>query len=194
MSAASAALRLSVAVAALALTSASAVGAQAPTVTDLDGRRVDPFAAPAVATVLVFTAVECPISDRYAPEVRRLADRFRADGIPVWIVYANAGESPEAARAHAAAFGYGLPVALDPAASLADRAGAQVTPEAAVFDAAGRLVYRGRIDDRYVDFGVDRPAPTTHDLADAVAAVRVGGPIAAPVVPGVGCAIVRHRP
>ena len=111
-------------------------------------------------SVLLFTAVDCPISDRYAPEVRRLAARFQAEGVAVWLVYANAGEQPAAARAHAAAFGYGLPVALDPAATLADRAGGQVTPEAAVFDAAGRLAYRGRIDDRYVDFGVDRPAPT----------------------------------
>ena len=69
-----------------------------------------------------------------------------------------------------------------------------MTPEAAVFDAAGRLAYHGRIDDRYVDFGVDRPAPTTHDLADAVTAVLAGAPCRAPVVPAVGCAIVRHRP
>ncbi len=164
-----------------------------PTVTDLDGRRVDPLAVPAAATVLLFTAVECPISDRYAPEVRRLAARFRADGIPVWLVYANAGDAPAAARAHARAFAYDLPVALDPTAGLADRAGAEVTPEAAVFDRSGRLVYRGRIDDRYVAFGVDRPTPTSHDLADAVAATLAGRPVPRAVVPAVGCAIVRGQ-
>jgi len=167
--------------------------AQPPGVTDLDGRPVTPI-GDGRPTVLLFTAVECPISDRYAPEVRRLATRFNADGVAVWLVYANAGETAAAARAHAAAFGYGLPVALDPAATLADRAGAQVTPEAAVFDSAGRLVYRGRIDDRYVDFGVDRRVPTTHELADAVAAVREGRAVATAVVPAVGCAIVRSRP
>jgi len=163
-------------------------------VTDLDGRPVAPLSGDAPATVLVFTAVECPISDRYAPEVRRLAARFAASGVRTWIVYANASETAAAARAHARAFGYGLPVAIDPAATLADRAGAQVTPEAAVFDRAGRLVYRGRIDDRYVDFGVDRPAPTTHELADAVAAALDGRKMSPDVVPAVGCAIVRHRP
>jgi len=191
MSAASTCLRIALVATTVA---AGAVFAAPPAVTDLDGRPVDPLAVSAPASVLVFTAVDCPISDRYAPEVRRLAARFQADGIAVWLVYANAGESPAAVRAHAAAFGYGLPVALDPAATLADRAGAQVTPEAAVFDAAGRLVYRGRIDDRYVDFGVDRPAPTTRELADAVAAVRAGRHVATPVVPAVGCAIVRQRP
>jgi len=180
--------------AAMLLAAVVAAAAQPPAVTDLDGRAVEPLGSRGVATVLIFTAVDCPISDRYAPEVRRLAARFAATGVRTWIVYANAGESPSAARAHAAAFAYGLPVILDPDGVLADRAGAVVTPEAAVFDRSGRRVYRGRIDDRYVDFGVDRPVPTTHDLADAVAAALDGRPLKPDVVPAVGCAIVRHRP
>jgi hypothetical protein len=194
MSAASASSRLAVAVAALALACAAVLNAQAPAVSDLDGRAVAPLAPGPRATVLIFTAVDCPISDRYAPEVRRLAGRFADAGVATWIVYANAGEVPAEARAHATAFAYGLPVALDPDGHLAARADASVTPEAAVFDAAGRLVYHGRIDDRYVDFGVDRLAPTTHDLADAVTAVTTGVAVARPSVPAVGCAIVRHRP
>ena len=190
MSAASAPSRLAlIAAVLLAATTATAQ----PSATDLDGRAVAPLDRGARATVLLFTAVDCPISDRYAPEVRRLASRFAEVGVAFWIVYANAGESPDAARAHATAFAYGLPVALDPDGHLADRARAAVTPEAAVFDAAGHLAYRGRIDDRYVDFGVDRPAPTTHELADAVTAVLAGRPASPPVVPAIGCAIVRHR-
>jgi hypothetical protein len=178
----------------LLLVAVGAAVAQPPALTDLDGRPVQPLGADAPATVLVFTAVDCPISDRYAPEVRRLAARFAERGVRTWVVYANAGELPAAARAHASAFAYGLPVVLDPGGVLADRAGAAVTPEAAVFDRSGRRVYRGRIDDRYVDFGVDRPAPTTHDLADAVAAALDGRTMSPDVVPAVGCAIVRHRP
>lgn len=163
-------------------------------VTSVDGRAVAPLDAAAPATVLVFTAVDCPISDRYAPEVRRLAARYAARGVRFHVVYANTGERPAAAAAHAAAFAYGLPVVLDAAGELAKRASATVTPEAAVFDARGALVYHGRIDDRYVDFGVDRHAPTTHELDDALAAVLAGRPIAAPAVPAVGCAIVRATP
>ena len=128
MSAASASLRLALAAAVLALSGAGAHGAQAPVVTDLDGRAVAPLAAGVPATVFVFTAVDCPISDRYAPEVRRLAGRFKAQGIATWIVYANAGERPAAARDHAAAFAYGLPVALDPEGRLAALAQTTVTP------------------------------------------------------------------
>lgn len=163
-------------------------------VTDPAGRPVAPLASSAPATVLVFTAVDCPISDRYAPEVKRLAARYAARGVRFWIVYANRGERAEAARSHAEAFGYGLPVAIDAQATLADRAHAEVTPEAAVFDAQGRLAYHGRIDDRYLDFGVDRPVPTTHELDDALTAVLAGRAVSTPAVPAVGCAIVRQTP
>lgn len=163
-------------------------------VIDLAGREVTPLDGGAAATVLLFTAVDCPISDRYAPAVRRLAERYGAKGVRFWLVYPNEGEMPAAARAHAAAFSYGLPVALDTARVLADRAAATVTPEAAVFDREGRLRYHGRIDDRYIDFGVDRPVPTTHDLDEALAAVLAGGVVKRPEAPAVGCAIVRHRP
>ncbi len=163
-------------------------------VTDFDGRPVSPLSSGAPATVLLFTAVDCPISNRYAPAVRRLAALHAAAGVRVWLIYANRGETAAAARAHAQAFDYGLPAALDPDGTLADRAGATVTPEVAVFDAAGTLAYRGRIDDRYVDFGVDRPAPTTHDLADALGAVLGRRPVAVPRTHAVGCAIVRTAP
>ena len=85
-------------------------------------------------------------------------------------------------------------MALDTARALADQAQATVTPEAAVFDRDGRLRYHGRIDDRYSDFGVDRPVPTTHDLDDALAAVLAGRTVAHPEAKAVGCAIVRQRP
>lgn len=192
MSAAFAPVRLALA-AALILVAAAGSAAQ-PLVIGLDGAPVAPLGADAPATVLLFTAVDCPISNRYAPEVRRLTARYAASGVRIWLVYANRDESPAAARAHATAFDYGLPVALDPGGVLADRAGATVTPEVAVFDRAGGLAYLGRIDDRYVDFGVDRPVPTTHDLADALEAVTAGRPVPVARTRAVGCAIVRHAP
>jgi hypothetical protein len=66
---------------------------------------------------------------------------------------------------------------------------AQITPEVAVFDRERHLVYEGRIDDRYVDFFRERPAPTTHELDDALQAVLAGKPVAKSEVRGVGCYI-----
>ncbi len=65
----------------------------------------------------------------------------------------------------------------------------QVTPEVAVFDARSRLVYHGRIDNWYADFGRSRPAPTTHDLDVAIRATLSGKPPALGVTDAVGCYI-----
>jgi hypothetical protein len=159
----------------------------------LDGPAlVDPFAAPAGtrAIVFLFTSTDCPISNRYAPEVRRLAASFGTQGVVFRLVYPNPAEATAAIRQHMAAFGYrGAAEAFrDPDHVLVKAAGATVTPEAAVF-AGGKLVYHGRIDDRYVDLGLERPAATTRDLADALTAVIAGKPVHPSSTQAVGCFI-----
>ena len=75
----------------------------------LDGAAlVDPFAAPAgtKAIVFLFTSTDCPISNRYAPEVRRLAETFGAQGVVFRLVYPNPAEAAPAIREHMAAFAY----------------------------------------------------------------------------------------
>lgn len=159
-------------------------------VIDLENRPVDPFAstANAKAVVFLFTATDCPISNRYAPEVQRLYDVFAAKGVRFFVVYPNPADKPAAIRDHARAFGYRADVLRDPHQALAKLAQATITPEAAVF-VNGRLVYHGRIDDRFVDFGVDRPTPTTRDLDEALAAVLAGKSVPHPVTQAVGCYI-----
>lgn len=43
-----------------------------------------------------------------------------------------------------------------------------MTPEAAVFLPTGKLLYRGRIDNRYVRFDQERATPTQRDLKEAI--------------------------
>jgi hypothetical protein len=159
----------------------------------LDGpASADPLAAPAgvKAIVFLFTSTECPISNRYAPELRRIATAFVPQGVLFRLVYPNPAEDVVAIRAHMAAFSYaGATQALrDPKHSLVKFVGATITPEAAVY-AGGRVQYRGRIDNRFVDFGVDRPAATEHDLQDALAAIVAGKPVPRPQTQAVGCYI-----
>jgi hypothetical protein len=144
-------------------------------------------AAGARVNVLLFLSTDCPISNRYAPEVQRLHEKFAPRGVAFWLVYPNPAESDEAVRDHAAAFRFPGRVVRDPRHALVRRAKATVTPEAAVFEAGGRILYRGRIDDRHVNFGVDRPAATTRDLDDALAAVVAGRAVAQPETRAVGC-------
>jgi hypothetical protein len=50
-----------------------------------------------------------------------------------------------------------------------------------------RLLYRGRIDDRYVDLGRERPQPTSHDLESALIALIAGKPVAVRETRAIGC-------
>jgi hypothetical protein len=166
-------------------------------VVDLDGRSVRPLEdTEAKAVVLVFVGTDCPISNRYAPEIQRLERRFAPQGAVFWLVYVQRAESADAIRRHIGEYFGTLRALRDPDHRLVKEAGALVTPEAAVFVPGGsgaRLVYHGRIDDRYVDFGRARPSPTTHDLEDALAAALDGKPVPREVTPAVGCFIADSR-
>lgn len=177
--------------AALAIAPAAA-RAQRVDVQTVDGRAVDAFAlAPgAKATVFIFTSTDCPISNRYAPEVRRIVAAFAAKGVAFRLVYPNPADETGAIHEHMRAFGLAgtIDAFRDPHHALVKRVHATVTPEAAVV-VDGAVKYRGRIDDRYVELGLERPAPTTHDLADALTAVLSGRPVDRPVTQAVGCFI-----
>ena len=165
-------------------------------VQSLAGAPVDALRAPpgTKAIVFLFTSTDCPISNRYAPEVRRIAEAFASKGVVFRLVYVNPAEEAAAIRGHMAAFSYaGATDALrDPTHALVKFAGATVTPEAMVY-AGGRVVYRGRIDDRYVDLGVERPAATKRDLADALASIVAGKPVAQATTRAVGCFIADFK-
>lgn len=166
----------------------------APSALDLNGRPVDPLGDDrGVATVLIFTRSDCPISNRYAPEVIRLADRFAPAGVAFWLVYVDPEEGPQAIRRHLAEYGYDLPALRDPEHQLVRLAGARVTPEAAVYDGGGRAVYRGRIDDRYAALDRSRQNPATHDLEAALEAVLAGGEPLVERTQAVGCYIADLR-
>jgi hypothetical protein len=166
---------------------------QEPGLLDLEGRPV--AALPAVAgetAVFVFTATDCPLANRYAPELRRIHGRFAASGVRFFRVYVDPKQPADAIRRHDSAFDYGFPALLDPGHGLVRLAGANVTPEVAVFvGAAGgpRLVYRGRIDDRNVAFGRTRPEPKSRDLEDVLAALGSGQDVPDRTTNAVGCTI-----
>lgn len=156
---------------------------------DLDGRRVDPFGEATPATVFLFTRSDCPISNRYAPQVQRLHAEFAARDVRFWLVYPDPDEPIEAIRKHIEQYGYAIEALRDPRHTLVRRTQARVTPEAAVFTDAAQMVYRGRIDDRFVAFGKTRAAATSHDLQDALIATLEGRRVEPPTTTAVGCYI-----
>lgn len=156
---------------------------------DLAGKPQDPFASHAAATVLLFVRTDCPITNRYAPELRRLAQEFKTRSVAFWLVYPDPDEAPAHIEAHIRDYGFPGQPLRDPHHELVHAAHATVAPEAAVFNGSGKLVYHGRIDDRYVDIGKTRPAAQVHDLEDAINAVLAGKPVAHAETRPVGCSL-----
>ncbi len=136
-------------------------------------------------TVYVFTTTDCPISNRYAPEIQRLAARFGSKAKFV-LVYPVPNDSPDMIRQHKKKFAYAIESIRDTGQQLVKMSGVTVTPEVAVMRGS-LMLYRGRIDDRYVDFGRDRQTPTRRDLEEALNALIAGKLVAVTETRAVGC-------
>jgi hypothetical protein len=67
----------------------------------------------AKTVALVFTRTDCPISNRHAPELTRLHQKFSIQGIQFWMIYVDPREPVENIRAHHRAYGYAMPALLD---------------------------------------------------------------------------------
>ena len=156
---------------------------------DLDGKPFDPFrAAQGKVVVLIFVRTDCPVSNRYAPAIQQLSAKNAGKAV-FFLVYPSKKETADSIRKHDREFGYALAALRDPQHILVKESQAQITPEAAVFDANRRLVYHGRIDNLYEDFGHARKSATTHELADAIEAAIAGKTLTANATPAVGCYI-----
>lgn len=141
------------------------------------------------ATALIFLAPDCPISNALIPEMNRLVEKFSPRGVAFFFVYAERDLADMAAAKHARDFGLVAPAAVDRAGDLTAKAGAKVTPEAAVFSRKGSVLYRGRINDLFAALGKKRTEPTTHDLRDALDAILAGKAPPVASSPAIGCYI-----
>jgi thiol-disulfide isomerase/thioredoxin len=142
------------------------------------------------ASVMIFVAHDCPISNSYAPEINRLHAQYGKQGINFYVVYVDAKITAAAAKKHAREFGIKSPILLDTKHVLVKATGATVTPEAVVVLPGGRLLYRGRVNNKHVTYGKTRRAATKHDLRDAIEGVVEGKAAKRPILTtAVGCFI-----
>ena len=169
-----------------------------PSIENLAGDSVSPltFDSDTRGVILFFAAPDCPISNRYAPTIARIAQDSREHGFKTWLIYADDLADVPTIKKHQKDFSLNLPTALDRKYLLTKYTGADVTPEAVVYipptgpNTAPRLVYRGRIDDQYEGFGRYRPAATHSELTTVLEQIINGTSPKAPVVTkAIGCYI-----
>lgn len=163
-------------------------------VRDVDGRSLTLLASAAGKTeLLIFVNTECPISNRYAPEISRICGDYRARGVGCVLVYPDKTTTATAVTKHRQDFSLapGAPAVIDRDLALTTAVDATVTPEAAIYTSSG-LAYRGRIDDLYADVGQARRAATVHDVRAALDAIIAGKHVPMARTEPVGCTIERR--
>ena len=141
------------------------------------------------ATVLLFVATECPNANTYAPVLGRLYHEYSTRGVLFLAVYSDPADNVAAVQKHDADYQIPYPGLLDPRQTLARQTGARSTPEAVILGPAGEELYRGRVDDRFVDLGKTRFRPQHQDLREALDQILAGQPVKNAVTKVLGCAI-----
>ncbi len=142
--------------------------------------------AGAKGAVLIFIATRCPVSNAYNDRMQQLAQDYKAKGINVIGINSNSTEPLAEVKSHAAEKGLTFTILKDEGNKIADRLGANHTPEAYLLDANMKLVYHGRIDNSMRPEGA-----TANDLRDALDELLAGKAISKTGGAAFGCSIKR---
>jgi peroxiredoxin len=135
--------------------------------------------------ILVFVSAQCPVVKGYNERISKFAADFAAKGINVIGINSNHTESLEWVKSHAAEK-YKFPVLIDKGNVLADKLGANVTPETYYLNENNVLVYHGAIDNSRGGDSINE-----NYLRDAVEANLSGKPVARKTANAIGCSIKR---
>jgi peroxiredoxin len=137
-------------------------------------------------TVVIFIAVQCPISNAYNERMEKLAQDYRARGINVIGINSNENEPAAAVKTHAAAHKLTFLILKDNGNKIADALGATKTPEAYFLAPSNKLLYHGRIDNSR-----DTSQVVSNELRDALDATLSGKPVTKTTANAFGCSIKR---
>ena len=136
-------------------------------------------------TILVFVSAQCPVVKQYNDRIAKFPEEFEAKGISVVGINSNSTESLDWMRSHAAEK-YKFPVLVDKGNVIADKLGANVTPEIYYLNEKNVLVYHGAIDN-----STSGKEITENYLRNAVEAKLSGQPIVKNRAKAIGCSIKR---
>jgi peroxiredoxin len=156
------------------------------------GKKVtDGDAAGRKATLVMFICNHCPFVQHVLAGLGRLTGEFIPKGVGVVAINANdiskyPQDAPDKMMELALSEEWPFPFLFDETQKVAQAFKAACTPDFFLFDAEGKLVYRGQLDD-------SRPSnsiPVTgKDLRAALHAVLAGKPPLAVQKPSIGCNI-----
>lgn len=157
---------------------------------DMNGKTRKPLDSKGYkAAALFFITHDCPVANKMAPEINRIVKKY-AKEVKFTLVYTDPEMTRAKALEHMKSYGYEGQVAIhDREHQLVRATSATITPETAVLTSKKRVVYLGRINNFYADFGKPRRVVTQHELRDALDAVLAGKKVVRSRIEAVGCFI-----
>lgn len=156
----------------------------------LDGKTSTPLkSTKGKPTVLIFITTDCPIANSLAPEINRIYTHYHPLGVKFTLVHVDPKLSASDARQHAADYSLKAPIVIDRKHQLVKTAKASVTPQTAVFNSKGKLVYSGRLNNQWVGYGKRRAKASEHNLRDTLDALLAGKEVPKARTTTIGCYI-----
>jgi peroxiredoxin len=141
-------------------------------------------------TLVVFTCNSCPWVKAWQSRMVEIANTYAARDVGVIMINSNdpdvsAEDGFKEMVARSKKLGMKFPYVVDATSDVARAFGATRTPEAFLFDAKGKLVYHGTIDDN----AHEPEEVSRHYLADALDAMVGGKRIEMAETKALGCSI-----
>jgi peroxiredoxin len=143
------------------------------------------------ATAVIFIATQCPYSNAFNHVMAELHQEYQPKGVHVVGINANKTEPAKEVGEHAAKHGLKFLVLKDEGNVVADKLGAQVTPEVFLLDKDMKLQYHGALG--------NSKNPTTKpeeakadEVRAALDAVLAGKPVVTSTTKAFGCTIKRQ--
>ena len=145
-------------------------------------------AAGAKGTLVVFTCNACPWAKMWEQRVAEIGNEALGHGLGVVAINSNDPSVNDedgyaTMQERAKTLGVKFPYVVDGTSDVARAFGASRTPEVFLFDAKGKLVYHGAVDDN----ARDAAAVEKNYLKDAVHAVAAGKAVAVSDTKALGC-------
>lgn len=141
----------------------------------------------AKAIVLMFISTECPVSNAYNERMADLYKDYASKNIALVGINSNKAETPEDIKGHAEEHEFKFPILKDVNNVIADKLGANNTPEIFVVNSSTLdVLYHGRIDNSQREAKV-----TTKDLRAALDEILAGKAVTVKETKAFGCTIKR---
>jgi thiol-disulfide isomerase/thioredoxin len=128
---------------------------------------------PSDVTVIIFLAVDCPISQKYIPALNDIHEKYVDRGVKIHSVIPGKIKKNDIAK-FKEEYGILFKVSADRRYDLVKTLAAEATPEVFVFDRQRKMKYRGAVDNWFYELGGHRKKATEDYLIDAIESLLAG--------------------